>query len=127
MACVVEDAMLLVVITEINYGIDLMHFLLPFSFLLPFLLFTWPSQVLNEKIRELNQGDMSLAKARLIKKPRFPVYACNAKHIKSLYSAVRDFRDSEGRQLSEVFMKLPSKALYPDYYEVSKTYWVLVE
>ncbi|XP_050687170.1 protein polybromo-1-like isoform X6 [Eriocheir sinensis] len=78
-------------------------------------------RVLNEKIRELNQGDNSLIKAKLLKKPtRFPVYACSAKHVKSLYSAVRDFRDSEGRQLSEVFMKLPSKALYPDYYEVIK-------
>lgn len=77
-------------------------------------------RVLNEKIRELNQGDMSLAKAKLIKKPKFPVYANNSKHIKGLYSAVRDFRDSEGRQLSEVFLKLPSKALYPDYYEVIK-------
>lgn len=81
-----------------------------------------PLQVLNEKIRELNQGDMSLAKAKLIKKPKFPVYANNSKHIKGLYSAVRDFRDSEGRQLSEVFMKLPSKALYPDYYEVRTSY-----
>ena len=78
----------------------------------------FPSQVLNEKIRELNQGDPSLAKTKLIKKPRFPVYASNVKHIKGMYSAIREFRDSEGRQLSEVFMKLPSKALYPDYYEV---------
>lgn len=112
------------------------HSFLDTTFILPFLpsfiLFhtpsssppcnvTFPSQVLNEKIRELNQGDNSLAKAKMLKKPtRFPVYACSAKHVKSLYSAVRDFRDSEGRQLSEVFLKLPSKALYPDYYEVRR-------
>lgn len=84
--------------------------------------------MLNEKIRELNQGDMSLAKAKLLKKPKFPVYASSAKHIKALYSAVRDFRDSEGRQLSEVFLKLPSKALYPDYYEVKiKHCWSISE
>ncbi|KAG0718393.1 Protein polybromo-1 [Chionoecetes opilio] len=77
-------------------------------------------RVLNEKIRELNQGNNSVVKPKPIKKAKLPVYAINAKHIKGMYSGVRDFRDSEGRQLSEVFVKLPSKTLYPDYYEVIK-------
>lgn len=114
-------------------------------------------QVLNEKIRELNQGDSgsssgvgnmnsisvgsspklggvassvgvgSIGGLKTVKRPmisttpgtRLPVG--NAKHIKNLYAAIRDFRDTDGRQLSEVFLKLPSKTLYPDYYEVSSS------
>lgn len=116
-------------------------------------------QVLNEKIRELNQGDSGsgsgggsmnnigvgsspklggvaassvvvggIGGLKMVKRPiisttpgtRLP--AANTKHIKNLYAAIRDFRDTDGRQLSEVFLKLPSKTLYPDYYEVSSPF-----
>ncbi|MCL4115458.1 UNVERIFIED_CONTAM: hypothetical protein GTU68_053573, partial [Idotea baltica] len=42
------------------------------------------------------------------------------KSIKLLFNAIRDFKDIDGRHLSEVFLKLPPKTLYPDYYEVIK-------
>ncbi|XP_042217828.1 protein polybromo-1-like isoform X3 [Homarus americanus] len=77
-------------------------------------------KVLNEKIKELNQGDGSVVKGKVFKRTKFNSYVCNSKTIKLLYNAVREYRDAEGRQLSEVFLKLPSKALYPDYYEVIK-------
>nr|XP_045600014.1 protein polybromo-1-like isoform X3 [Procambarus clarkii] len=78
-------------------------------------------KVLIEKIKELNQGDGSIVKGKVYKRNKFTSYVCSSKPtIKTLYNAVRDYRDAEGRQLSEVFLKLPSKALYPDYYEVIK-------
>ncbi|KAK4299042.1 hypothetical protein Pmani_003145 [Petrolisthes manimaculis] len=110
-------------------------------------------KVLNEKIRELNQGDNSsvsmnnvsigsspklgggiassvgiggIGGLKTVKRPIMPgtpssrIPSANTKHIKNLYTAIREFRDTDGRQLSEVFLKLPSKTLYPDYYEVIK-------
>nr|QYV43163.1 polybromo [Colaphellus bowringi] len=39
--------------------------------------------------------------------------------LKTLYEAIRYYREpKENRQLSQIFMKLPSKVDYPDYYEV---------
>lgn len=35
----------------------------------------------------------------------------------SLYNTVMNYRSPDGRRLSEPFMRLPSKRLYPDYYE----------
>ncbi|CAG9118767.1 unnamed protein product [Plutella xylostella] len=41
--------------------------------------------------------------------------------LRSLYDAIRDFRDPKAnRQLALIFMKLPSKTEYPDYYELIK-------
>ncbi|BES94930.1 BAH [Nesidiocoris tenuis] len=40
--------------------------------------------------------------------------------LRTLYHTVRDFKDPKGRQLSQIFLKLPSKVEYPDYYEVIK-------
>ncbi|KAK8745940.1 hypothetical protein OTU49_017190 [Cherax quadricarinatus] len=77
-------------------------------------------KVLIEKIRELNQGDGNIIKGKVFKRSKCSSYVCPSKTIRTLYNSVRDYRDSEGRQLSEVFLKLPSKALYPDYYEVIK-------
>ena len=37
---------------------------------------------------------------------------------KLLYRAIRDYVNDEGRQLSTVFTELPSRKLYPDYYEI---------
>ncbi|XP_071547124.1 protein polybromo-1 isoform X2 [Panulirus ornatus] len=77
-------------------------------------------RVLNEKIRELNQGDGNMVKGKVYKRSKLTSYVSNSRNIRTLYNCVRDYRDSDGRQLSEVFLKLPSKALYPDYYEVIK-------
>ena len=40
--------------------------------------------------------------------------------MKTLYNTVKDYTDSKGRQLSTIFMKLPSKTELPDYYDVIK-------
>ncbi|XP_064212434.1 protein polybromo-1 isoform X5 [Tribolium castaneum] len=43
------------------------------------------------------------------------------KNLRTLYDAIRDYREAKAnRQLSLIFMKLPSKIDYPDYYEVIK-------
>ena len=41
------------------------------------------------------------------------------RNMKNVYNAVRDFRDNDSRQISDVFMKLPPKSSFPDYYEVN--------
>ncbi|CAH1403720.1 unnamed protein product [Nezara viridula] len=40
--------------------------------------------------------------------------------MRTLFHTIRDFKDQKGRQLSQIFIKLPSKVEYPDYYEVIK-------
>ena len=39
---------------------------------------------------------------------------------KTLYDTLKDYRDAKGRQLSLIFLKLPSKHEYPDYYDIIK-------
>lgn len=42
--------------------------------------------------------------------------------LRTLFDTIRDYREpKDNRQLSQIFMKLPSKLDYPDYYEVIKT------
>ncbi|XP_014249170.1 protein polybromo-1 isoform X5 [Cimex lectularius] len=43
-----------------------------------------------------------------------------AHKLRTLYHTLRDYKDPKGRQLSQIFLKLPSKTEYPDYYEVIK-------
>ncbi|XP_018567021.1 protein polybromo-1 isoform X3 [Anoplophora glabripennis] len=51
-------------------------------------------------------------------KPRKPLTPLE-KNLRTLYEAARDYREPKAnRQLSLIFMKLPSKIDYPDYYEV---------
>ncbi|VVC46092.1 Hypothetical protein CINCED_3A003697 [Cinara cedri] len=40
--------------------------------------------------------------------------------LRTLFNTIKDFKDQKGRLLSIIFMKLPSKIEYPDYYEVIK-------
>lgn len=40
--------------------------------------------------------------------------------LRTLFNTIKDFKDPKGRLLSIIFMKLPSKNEYPDYYEVIK-------
>jgi len=40
--------------------------------------------------------------------------------LRTLYDTIKDYHDVKGRQLSLIFMKLPNKNEYPDYYEVIK-------
>jgi len=42
------------------------------------------------------------------------------KQMKKLMEVVINYQDSDGRELSEAFMKLPSRKELPDYYEVIK-------
>ena len=40
--------------------------------------------------------------------------------MRTLYNTVKDYTDPKGRQLSLIFMKLPSKTELPEYYDVIK-------
>uniref|UniRef100_L7M5U2 Protein polybromo-1 n=1 Tax=Rhipicephalus pulchellus TaxID=72859 RepID=L7M5U2_RHIPC len=40
--------------------------------------------------------------------------------LRVLYDTIKDYTDAKGRKLSSIFMKLPSRSEYPDYYEVIK-------
>lgn len=42
------------------------------------------------------------------------------KQMRKLMAIVTKYTDSDGRLLSEPFMKLPAKKDYPDYYEIIK-------
>ncbi|KAJ8910036.1 hypothetical protein NQ315_015241 [Exocentrus adspersus] len=51
-------------------------------------------------------------------RPRKPLTQLE-KNLRTLYEKIRDYREPKAnRQLSLIFMKLPSKIDYPDYYEV---------
>lgn len=56
------------------------------------------------------------ATPRMPKRPKIIVTRCQ-----QLFEAVRDYKEPKaGRQLSIIFLRLPSKADYPDYYEIIK-------
>ncbi|CAH0559025.1 unnamed protein product [Brassicogethes aeneus] len=62
-------------------------------------------------------------KERIVRtyKPRIKLSPLE-KQLKIMYEAIRDYRDPKAnRQLSQIFMRLPSKSEYPDYYEVIKS------
>ncbi|XP_044737785.1 protein polybromo-1 isoform X3 [Chrysoperla carnea] len=75
-------------------------------------------------------GERKTATGRIMK-PR-KILSPNEQKLRSLYDAIRDYREPKSeRQLSLIFMKLPSKNVmlqqinqkskdYPDYYEVIK-------
>ncbi|XP_069679864.1 protein polybromo-1 isoform X4 [Periplaneta americana] len=56
---------------------------------------------------------------RRVVKPRKNATVLSQK-LRTLYDTIRDYKDPKGRQLSLIFLKLPSKLEYPDYYEVIK-------
>lgn len=56
---------------------------------------------------------------RRVVKPRKNTTVLSQK-LRTLYDTIRDYKDPKGRQLSLIFLKLPSKLEYPDYYEVIK-------
>lgn len=41
-----------------------------------------------------------------------------SKRLLLMYNCILDYKDSEGRMLSEMFLELPDKKEYPDYYKV---------
>lgn len=68
------------------------------------------------KITELDQGLNGKSKKQKINKFNRSAY----ENIRSLFDNVINYKDSTGRQLSKMFMKLPSKSDYPAYYEIIK-------
>ncbi|KAF5282989.1 hypothetical protein FQA39_LY04860 [Lamprigera yunnana] len=58
--------------------------------------------------------------ARIVRMRKIPATPIE-KNCKMLYDTIRDYKEPKlNRQLSLIFMKLPSKGDYPDYYEVIK-------
>ncbi|GFG36133.1 hypothetical protein Cfor_02751 [Coptotermes formosanus] len=86
-------------------------------------------EVLAEKVREMGLGSiMTVAPTAMPTvataisthmKPRKNTTVL-AQKLRTLYDTIRDYKDPKGRQLSLIFLKLPSKLEYPDYYEVIK-------
>ncbi|XP_037562917.1 protein polybromo-1-like isoform X3 [Dermacentor silvarum] len=74
-------------------------------------------RALFDKIRELGSLYESPA-ARALPRPRRNK-SRNHK-LRVLYDTIKDYTDAKGRKLSIIFMKLPSRSEYPDYYEVIK-------
>lgn len=72
--------------------------------------------VLYKKINELDQGLTGKSKKQKINKINKSVYD----KIKNLFENIINYKDDNGRQLSKIFMKLPSKSEYPAYYEIIK-------
>merc|ERR1719225_618841 len=70
-------------------------------------------KVLFAKAREL--GILGIASTRKTKKT-----VSLQQKVKTLYDTLKDYRDAKGRQLSLIFLKLPSKHEYPDYYDIIK-------
>ncbi|KAG5885887.1 hypothetical protein JTB14_019148 [Gonioctena quinquepunctata] len=83
-------------------------------------------KILLDKIAEpkpINVTPEKPKRERIVLKPYKPrrILSPLERTLKSLYEAIRYFRDpKDNRQLSQIFMKLPSKIDYPDYYEVIK-------
>ncbi|CAL8069132.1 unnamed protein product [Orchesella dallaii] len=72
-------------------------------------------QVLNDKLRVIGPDPSLKAKK---KKKRNPALL---QKQKKLLETVKEYRDKNGRHLSVIFQKLPSKAEYPQYYDVIKS------
>ncbi|XP_044019978.1 protein polybromo-1 isoform X3 [Aphidius gifuensis] len=99
-------------------------------------------RVLMDKVKELgplpdnniiNNNNSNSSSSNIIKKvipavSSTPVKIGRPKKIvplhvqkcRTMYDTIKDYHDSKGRQLSQIFMKLPNKNEYPDYYEVIK-------
>lgn len=74
-------------------------------------------KVLNEKLKEFSHISKRL---NTPKKPKTKGMSLEAK-LKHLYDTIREYREPKAnRQLSFIFMKLPSKNEYPDYYDIIK-------
>lgn len=71
-------------------------------------------QLLTTKVKELDlhRGKLTIRKRKL--PPQL------LQKLRVLYDTVKDYTDNKNRKLSSIFMKLPSKNDYRDYYEVIK-------
>ncbi|XP_074033562.1 protein polybromo isoform X4 [Leptinotarsa decemlineata] len=81
-------------------------------------------KILIDKISQLKPITVTPEKPkreRIVLKPYKPrrILSPLERTLKSLYESIRYYREpKDNRQLSQIFMKLPSKIDYPDYYEV---------
>ncbi|XP_058823523.1 protein polybromo-1 isoform X2 [Topomyia yanbarensis] len=77
-------------------------------------------KALNEKLKEFSSISkrLSTPKPTTRAKPKLNTLESKLKH---LYETVREYREPKAnRQLSFIFVKLPSKNEYPDYYDIIK-------
>ena len=72
-------------------------------------------RVLMNKAKEMGIITGNLTERLKVKKVKGVIHK-----IKALYDTLKDYRDAKGRQLSLIFLKLPSKHDYPDYYDIIK-------
>ncbi|KAI5645637.1 bromodomain-containing protein [Phthorimaea operculella] len=78
-------------------------------------------RVMTEKLKEVNSGVERKAPIKTFKAAKSRQLNPLEQKLRTLYDAIRDFRDPKAnRQLALIFMKLPSKTEYPDYYDIIK-------
>ncbi|KAK9745833.1 BAH domain [Popillia japonica] len=79
-------------------------------------------KIMNEKAPQLIPTPEKEKKIYVrVSKPR-RILSPTEKNCRVLYDTIRDYREPKAnRQLALIFMKLPSKNDYPDYYEVIKS------
>ncbi|XP_077263132.1 protein polybromo-1-like [Temnothorax americanus] len=83
-------------------------------------------KVLMDKVKELrllpdNPRSKFTASTptRNVGRPK-KVIPVHLQKLRTLYDTIKNYHDAKGRELSLIFMKLPNKNEYPDYYEVIK-------
>ncbi|GBP69256.1 Protein polybromo-1 [Eumeta japonica] len=77
-------------------------------------------KVMNEKLKELSSSERRTP-VKTFKAVKSKQLTPVDQKLRTLYDAIRDFRDPKAnRQLALIFMKLPNKNDYPDYYELIK-------
>lgn len=74
-------------------------------------------KVLLDKLHQMQSQQRSASR---VVRPR-RILSPNEQKCRTMYDTIRDYREPKAnRQLALIFMKLPSKNDYPDYYEVIK-------
>ncbi|XP_065079040.1 protein polybromo-1 isoform X3 [Ochlerotatus camptorhynchus] len=76
-------------------------------------------KALNEKLKEFSSISKRFSTPK-VSKAKNKLNTLESK-LKHLYDTIREYREPKAnRQLSFIFMKLPSKNEYPDYYDIIK-------
>ncbi|XP_055608504.1 protein polybromo-1 isoform X2 [Uranotaenia lowii] len=77
-------------------------------------------KAMNDKLKEFSGLSRKSSTPRAPSKAKAKQQTLESK-LKHLYETVREYREPKAnRQLSFIFMKLPSKNEYPDYYDIIK-------
>ncbi|GAB0097679.1 polybromo [Sergentomyia squamirostris] len=78
-------------------------------------------RALNEKLKEFSGIPDRRLTPKIIKSGGRKIITPLDNKLKQFYDSIREYRESKAnRLLSAVFMKLPSKSDYPDYYDIIK-------